>query len=44
MDVMRHKTVVDSAFGRGWGGGGGGGTKCGGGNAISSPIGSVARG
>ena len=45
--------MVDSGFGRGrgWGWWGGGGTKCvrssqlgGGGNAISSSIGSVARG
>ena len=45
MEMMRHKTVVDVGFGMG------GGTRCergsqlgGGGNAVSSPVKSVARG
>ena len=49
MEVMRHKTVVDSGFGRGRGWRWGAQSvrevhsKGGGGNAISSSIGSVAR-
>ena len=47
MEVMRHKTVVDSGFGRGWRWGAQSErevhSKWGGGNAISSSIGSVAR-